>query len=331
MRWLAATSLPCADRASVAETRLFIETYASPKIHVHANVFDGHVSNCKALLTRAARDGSGAADGSSRLVALADTSAGAKNASAARHHTHFVTVTSVPGHKTIFWKRELTPAVISKFDIVWLFDCDVRVSPHLYSRANVEHWLEVTGASIVQPSVVAATIGGRAGRGALTRSVLSAECVAREVPYIEQMTPIFRRAAFFLLWRTLQQIPDARLGSDSGLEALWCGLAAMHMPDKPPCVLLHHQSIVHMNTHTIHRFDKGEKQNYFNASNNLYPYLKEHFASVLRAASRLNDTEEVPKGVSTRSSAAHDRWLSRAKWNSSGASTSKTSRGCWGL
>lgn len=186
----------------------------------------------------------------------------------------------------------------------------------------------------MQPSVVAATVGGRAGRGALTRSQLSAECVAREVPYIEQMTPIFRRGAFFLLWRTLQSIPDARLGSDSGLESFWCGLAALHAPDKPPCVLLHHQSIIHMNTHTIHRFDKEERQNYFNASNNLYPYLREHFPHVLRAANRINQSEEgsnagSPKAVSTRPSAWQERWLSRASWTNSNAS--KTAKGCWGL
>ena len=69
-------------------------------------------------------------------------------------------------------------------------------------------------------------------------------------------------------------------------------------------------------------------------SNNLYPYLQEHFAPALRAAARLNETEEAPKHVSTRgSTAAHDRrvsaWLSRAKWNSS--KTSKNAPGCWGL
>ena len=71
-----------------------------------------------------------------------------------------VVVSRVAGHKTLFWRRELTPSALARYDLVWLLDCDVRVSPHLLSLREVEHWLGVTGASIVQPSVVPSRVGG---------------------------------------------------------------------------------------------------------------------------------------------------------------------------
>ena len=63
-------------------------------------------------------------------------------------------------------------------------------------RFTREHWFQVTSASIMQPSVVPSRAGGRAGRGTFTRTSLAADCLAREVPFIEQMTPILRRGAF---------------------------------------------------------------------------------------------------------------------------------------
>ena len=100
------------------------------------------------------------------------------------------------------------------------------------------------------------------------------------------MTPIFRREVFSLLVDALQEIPESRLGSDSGLEMLWCGLSVMHYPDHPPCVAVSHVSVIHLNTRTIHKYDKEERQHYFNPNVNLLPYLVEHFAPPLRAICR---------------------------------------------
>lgn len=92
----------------------------------------------------------------------------------------------------------------------------------------------------------------------------------------------------FTCAQTLERIPEDRLGADSGLDMLWCGLAALRYPRNPACVLLTHTSVVHMNTHTIHRFDKNERVNYFGPTNLVF-YLREHFAPELRAAMRLGD------------------------------------------
>ena len=146
--------------------------------------------------------------------------------------------------------------------------------------------MEVSGASIAQPSVLPASKHGRGGRGALTRSGFSSDCIVHTMPYIEQMTPVLRREIWVLVWSALQGVPAARLSSDSGIETLWCGLAALHFPTWPACVALAHQSVIHLNTHTIHRFDKQEREHYFNAHVNLMSYLQANFAPAMRAALR---------------------------------------------
>jgi len=147
-RWLAAVTLPCTDPPSVHEVKHFAHQYAAERLHVHANVFDGIDGECGGALRRA---------GVAR-------------------------VTYVSGFKTLYWRRALTPNVTATYDLIWLLDCDLRISPHLFSISEVEHWLETTGTSIIQPSVVPYARAGRAGRGGLTRSQFSADCLARVVP-----------------------------------------------------------------------------------------------------------------------------------------------------
>jgi hypothetical protein len=100
MRWLMATALPCADRAAVSEVRGFITAYASPRMHVRANLFDAALPEPRMAAC------------TTELVSGAAPS--------------MVSVSRVAGHKTLFWRRELTPATVARYDLVWLLDCDVR-------------------------------------------------------------------------------------------------------------------------------------------------------------------------------------------------------------
>lgn len=254
--WLSAVSMPCADAVSRDAVQRFVATHAAPWLHVLINIFDGKTDQNRAECERP-------------LVA-----AGA------------LRVSYVSGFKPIFWLQALTPERTAEYDLLWLVDCDLRVSPHLFSTAQVEHWMAASGASIAQPSVLPASKHGRGGRGALTRSGFSSDCIVHTMPYIEQMTPVLRREIWVLVWSALQGVPAARLSSDSGIETLWCGLAALHFPTWPACVALAHQSVVHLNTHTIHRFDKQEREHYFNAHVNLMSYLQANFAPAMRAALR---------------------------------------------
>ena len=254
--WLSALSMPCADAVSRDVVQRFVATHAAPWLHVLVNIFDGETDQSRSECERP-------------LVA-----AGA------------LRVSYVSGFKPVFWLQALTPERTAGYDLLWLVDCDLRVSPHLFSLAQVEHWMEVSGASIAQPSVLPASKHGRGGRGALTRSGFSSDCIVHTMPYIEQMTPVLRREIWVLVWSALQGVPAARLSSDSGIETLWCGLAALHFPKWPACVALAHQSVIHLNTHTIHRFDKQEREHYFNVHVNLMSYLQANFAPAMRAALR---------------------------------------------
>ena len=254
--WLSALSMPCADAVSRDVVQRFVATHAAPWLHVLVNIFDGETDQSRSECERP-------------LVA-----AGA------------LRVSYVSGFKPVFWLQALTPERTAGYDLLWLVDCDLRVSPHLFSTAQVEHWMAASGASIAQPSVLPASKHGRGGRGALTRSGFSSDCIVHTMPYIEQMTPVLRREIWVLVWSALQGVPAARLSSDSGIETLWCGLAALHFPTWPACVALAHQSVIHLNTHTIHRFDKQEREHYFNAHVNLMSYLQANFAPAMRAALR---------------------------------------------
>jgi len=201
-----------------------------------------------------------------------------------------------------------------------------------------------SGASIAQPSVLPASRDGRAGRGAhFTRSGVSSDCLVRAVPYVEQMTPIFRREAFMLLAAALRRVPEDRLGSDSGLETLWCALAATTFPSRPACVIVTPLSVVHMNTHTIRRYDKNEREHYFNPKVNLLPYLAKYFDAEVRSA-----CIGLGRGLYANMTGADNRKMpslcaalvppiGAARWNElrtmGGAAPNSisTAAGCWGL
>ena len=255
MRWLVATSLGCDDATAVASLRELQRTFGSASFDVVANVFDARPSvPCAAL----------AALTSSTVV---------------------VGVRSERGFKSRFW-RSLTPVLTSTYDIVWLRDSDVSASKHLFSLGEVEHWLRATGAAVAQPSIV--PLDGRSkshGWWTPFRAAFHASCVVASSPIIEQMTPIFTRFAFDAFREKLARVPEPLLWTDSGdfgLETFWCGLFrastnhSLALPEPasatltrastiaatdtwraaaapPACIILHHVSVVHMDTRTIDR------------------------------------------------------------------------------
>ena len=69
----------------------------------------------------------------------------------------------------------------------------------------------------------------------------------------------------------------------------WCGLASIHLPHMPSCVVLAHQSVIHTNTHTIHKYDKEEYKHYMTREGMLLFYLFQHFESAMMASFRVSD------------------------------------------
>ena len=71
------------------------------------------------------------------------------------------------------------------------------------------------------------------------------------------------------------------------------------LSDRPSCVVLGHQSVIHTNTHTIHKYDKDEYKHYKTKDALLF-YLHERFEPELKAllnqylSSRINEDLHVP-------------------------------------
>jgi hypothetical protein len=320
--WLVAISMACEDDSARNEVVALTEWAAGPRLSLAINLFDRPTRPGCERLTDVAHGGS-----------MRTVEAIARGR---------VRLSNEGGHKTVFWKKILSPSITSSFDIVWLLDCDVRVSPHLMQFEEVAYWFRVTGAAIVQPSVIPFQQGGRGGRGSMTRSALAGNCLARRSAIIEQMTPIFRREAFDIFWTALQAIPDRMLRSDSGIEALYCGLAQRHLAEsQTPCVVLTHVSVVHLNTHTIHRYERNERQLYANATLNLLPYPMLHFPVEMAHAYTYNattgkmghsaaaTTRDI-KGSSMNSKHAHSRVAATGR-AMGGSSSRGHADGCWGV
>jgi len=219
-RWLAAIALPCTgDVLGVNATRAIIRQFAGPRFHFRINVFDG---------TR----------------------------SCLSSHPHVV-VSYIPGYMCLFWKRVLVPSLTDQYDRVFLLDNDVRLSPRLgFTLSAIDEWLAYTGAMIMQPSVIAGSRPGgeseRPGTGVRGHYGFSAECSAHVVASPERLH-ISRPEAYRVLWDLLDNIPDDRLSTDSGLLMLWTQLTCERFAPRPAAIIAQSMQVVHLDTHTIRK------------------------------------------------------------------------------
>ena len=145
---------------------------------------------------------------------------------------------------------------------------DLLVSPHTFSVREVNYWLfEGANASLVTPSIVSRGVGYRAGRESISSQRMWGDCIALTSALAEQMK-ISRADAFeSALWTPiLSAVPDQALATDSYVMQLWCILATTLFPQRPGCVHLRHQSVVHIDSRSIvqaglanayHARDKG--------------------------------------------------------------------------
>ena len=220
MRWLLAIAMPCAKKGSeLAFAEHDIRHYAAGDFHVYVNIYDGEASCLSPSATQ------------SRFVHVSHIAG--YMTSKILPYQHMYSPTRLPiqsarartSHIAVFWKRVLVPSLTRTFDVVVLKDADLLISPHTFSRTEVEYWFTRTGASIITPSV-APMKGGpnfRAGRASVSVGwSWGAGCVAVRSPFAEQMK-ISRSDAFERsLWRPLLEgIDDAALSTDSYMMQLW--------------------------------------------------------------------------------------------------------------
>jgi len=136
-------------------------------------------------------------------------------------------------------------------------DNDVRLSPRLgFTLSAIDEWLAYTGAMIMQPSVIAGSRPGgeseRPGTGVRGHYGFSAECSAHVVASPERLH-ISRPEAYRVLWDLLDNIPDDRLSTDSGLLMLWTQLTCERFAPRPAAIIAQSMQVVHLDTHTIRK------------------------------------------------------------------------------
>ena len=77
---------------------------------------------------------------------------------AAAFHPH-IESSFVPGFKTLFWARALTPALVAAYTHLFLFDSDMVVRPADFDLVRLMRIGEATNASLIQPSPYGASAG----------------------------------------------------------------------------------------------------------------------------------------------------------------------------
>ena len=236
-KWLLVTHVACFDHISVGEVFRTVTSYASPNFHVVLNLFRG-------AQKKESIDG-----------ALKKHSMGERPCFIVPEElTPYVTLDRQPGFKPIVWKYSVPPSLARKYDYIIMSDADIRFSPSLgFTLDAVDFWMRRTRASILQPTVVAERRGGRAGTGDIAPHDYTAECVAQISPRAVERAYVARSSAYEVLWNVLNRIPDQHLSTDTGLEAVWCGLLRHRDPETPACVIHRTIAVTHLDTHAIRR------------------------------------------------------------------------------
>ena len=131
---------------------------------------------------------------------------------------------TVEGMKGLFWRREITPAAVADFDLVWLFDNDIAVDE--VDLAAVAQTMQRAGVPLLQPRI--AYPSGQLHQfhhlQPKPAPPIPDGCTAVSTTYIEVQTPIMAAAAWALYHEhVLQRVPEAVLNvTDWGIADNWC-------------------------------------------------------------------------------------------------------------
>ena len=138
-------------------------------------------------------------------------------------HARVVAV-QVPGMKTLFWKRSITPALLRsrRVQLLWLVDSDISSHPSSFPLGVLAGILATTRATLLQPSIRAAVHGTPHAFLRVRQAHMS--CVATTAGFVELQTPLFAPEAWAAFHeRVLARVADADLAdSDYGIDITWC-------------------------------------------------------------------------------------------------------------
>ncbi|KAL1520879.1 hypothetical protein AB1Y20_022440 [Prymnesium parvum] len=143
-----------------------------------------------------------------------DLPAGARLLHAFRHPR--IMTYNVPGLKILFWKREITAQLTSRFSHVWFFDSDMDVHPERFDLITFLRLLEATNVTIMQPAISGEGAGfhnleRRSAKGLARKCGLTTadRCAVCRVSLVEVKTPIFTSAAWQVVQSAfLERVPD---------------------------------------------------------------------------------------------------------------------------
>ena len=162
--------------------------------------------------------------------------------------------TNIPGMKTLFWRRVLTPERVRSAALVWVFDCDIAVHPSVFPLGQLAGTLFNTNATLLQPSIRALVHGTYHPWLRVRPTHMS--CVATTAPWVEMQTPLFSADAWSVFHtRMLSIVKDEHLAvSDFGIDITWCALLADAFPARPTCLVLPAETATHINSHAIEKY-----------------------------------------------------------------------------
>jgi len=160
-----------------------------------------------------------------------DLPAGARLLHAFRHPR--IMTYNVPGLKILFWKREITAQLTSRFSHVWFFDSDMDVHPERFDLITFLRLLEATNVTIMQPAISGEGAGfhnleRRSAKGLARKCGLTTadRCAVCRVSLVEVKTPIFTSAAWQVVQSAfLERVPDKEFSwglAEGGIDMVWC-------------------------------------------------------------------------------------------------------------
>ena len=170
-----------------------------------------------------------------------------------RNSTSRVEGTWVPGMKTLFWYKHLTPERTQHLQVVWVFDCDIAVHPSVLPLAQLAGALIATRATVLQPSIQAQVHGTYHTPGcassahtcrASRRPRNTLRCRRRCLPATRGRDST----------KVLAVIPEEGLvTSDFGLDVMWCAFLRDEFPHRPTCLVTPSATATHLNSHEIEK------------------------------------------------------------------------------
>ncbi len=255
VEWLGATSIHSKDpwfERTCASMVALLDNFL--QLGLVVNLFDEPAVDAPSIVSHALRPHAERVEGTNVRALATPPTAHPRARPCPRLPRPTPIAAQVPGMKTLFWKRVLTPERTRQLRVVWLFDCDIAVHPAVFPLGQLVGALGATRATLMQPSI-RALVHGTYHTWLRVKSV-HMSCLATTAQWVEMQTPLFSGDAWAAYnERVLGAISDASLAnSDFGIDVSWCAAVRDLFPRRPACLVTPAEAATHLNSHSIEKF-----------------------------------------------------------------------------